>query len=44
MDNDQDWLEATERQAWDEWQEMLKTDPAYLLWLESLNTQTEELH
>lgn len=44
MDNDQDWLEATERREWDEWQEMLKADPAYLLWLESLTKQTEELH
>ena len=44
MENDQDWLEATERREWDEWQEMLKADPAYLIWLESLNTQTEELN
>ena len=43
MENDHDWLEATERREWDEWQEMLKADPAYLIWLESLNTQ-EELH
>ena len=43
MENDQDWLEATERREWNEWQEMLKADPAYLLWLESLNTQ-EDLH
>ena len=42
-ENDQNWLEATERREYDEWQEMLKADPAYLLWLESLKSQTEEL-
>ena len=43
-ENDSNWLEATERQQYEEWQEMLKADPAYLLWLESLKSQTEELH
>ena len=39
-----DWqqLEDTERRRWDEEQEILKADPGYQDWLDSLNKRTEE--
>ncbi len=45
MDENESGLFDAERRRWDEEQEMLKADPAYLEWLEMIDKRTnEELH
>lgn len=33
------WGDDTEQRRWDEWQELLRADPGYFDWLESLKSQ-----